>query len=419
MVASTAYNADAPALRIHPWAEVLRTTHLRWILIKGGRWSTKTREVAAWIAEEMRYRRVNVLILRKKQNSIAESNFATVRRVIEEQGCADEFQFLRTEIRNPSTGARIAFSGIEHNLDSIRSRDTEDIIWIEEAHAVTEDELTTLGPTFRTPGSKVVVTWNPHYEGGAFDQRWANPDFEAERVITHWTMLPHELRTDALYEEIANTLPELKPHVWDGAFRPVGVMSPFSAQLIAAAFEREFIPLDGLPDTENVGGVDVAWTAAPHSDYTAVVVLDARGNEVRVERFKEADSAIRAKRVAELLTDCFFVRVDSTENAGRELVKTLASEYNVPAYYYDFRNQKMKEGQPTQGKNRLVAQSQDRFARGQYALRSPELKEELSRFVQITDPTSQSATKFQAEFGHDDLVCALMLAGSCNTRLGR
>ena len=416
---STASNADAPTLHVHPWAEELRRPGARWILIKGGRWSTKTREVAAWIAETMMERRVNVLILRKQQNSIAESNFATVRRVIEEMGAADEFQFLRTEIRHRDTGSRIAFSGIERNIDSLRSRDTEDIVWLEEAHSVTEDELTTLGPTFRTPGSRCIATWNPHYEISAFDQRWADPDFEAVRIITHWTMLPHHLRTDALYSEMQSTPPELKAHVWDGAFRPVGVMSPFAAELVEAAFAREFIPLGDLPQTENVAGVDVAWTAAPHSDYTAVVVLDPRGNEVRVERFKEADAAKRTRRVAELVEDCFFVRVDSTENAGRETVKTLAAEYNVSAYYYDFRNQKVVEGQPTQGKNRLVAQSQDRFARGQYSLRSPELREELARFVQISDPTSQSATKFQAEVGHDDLVCALMLAGSCLTRLGR
>lgn len=419
MAASTVSNADSPALRIHPWAEVLRTTQDRWTLIQGGRWSTKTREVAAWIAEEMRERRINVLILRKKQNSIAESNFATVWRVIEEQGWDGEFQKLRTEIRHPGTGSRMAFHGIEKNVDSLRSRDTEDIIWLEEAHAVTEDEMTTLGPSFRTPGTQCVATWNPHYESGAFDQRWASPDFPATRVITHWTMLPHELRTEALAIEMASTPPEMKAHVWDGAFRPVGVMSPFKAELVEAAFNREFIPLDGLPESENVGGVDVAWTDAPHSDYTAVVVLDAKGNEVRVERFKEADTVVRTKRIAELVKDCFFVRVDSTENAGRETVNSLAAEYNVPAYYYDFRNQKVIEGKPTQGKNRLVAQSQDRFARGTYSLRSIELKEELSRFVQITDPTSQSATKFQAEVGHDDLVCALMLAGSCLTRLGR
>ena len=410
---------DTPTLRIHPWAEVLRTTPLRWILIKGGRWSTKTREVAAWIAETMMERKVNVLILRKRQNSIAESNFATVWRIIEEQGWDDEFDKYRTEIRHKTTGSRVAFMGIERNLDSIRSRDTEDIVWLEEAHATTDDELITLGPTFRTPGSRCVATWNPHYEGGAFDKRYADADFEAVRVITHWTMLPRHLRTEALYQEIASTPVEMRAHVWDGDFRPVGVMSPFKGELVEAAFDRDFIPLDGLPENENVAGVDVAWTEAPHSDFTAVVVLDPRGNEVRVERFKEADAAKRAARVAGLVEDCFFVRVDSTENAGRELVKTLASEYNVPAYYYDFRNQKMKEGQPTQGKNRLVAQSAERFSRGGYSLRSPELREELSRFVQITDPTSQSATKFQAEFGHDDLVCALMLAGSCLTRLGR
>ena len=88
-------------------------------------------------------------------------------------------------------------------------------------------------------------------------------------------------------------------------------MSPFKGELVEAAFDREFIPLDGLPENENVAGVDVAWTEAPHSDFTAVVVLDPRGNEVRVERFKEADAAKRAARVAGLVEDCFFVRVDS------------------------------------------------------------------------------------------------------------
>lgn len=415
----TASSASAPVLHVHPWAEELRRLQTRWVLLKGGRWSTKTREVAAWIAEEMMARRVNVLILRKRQNSIAESNFATVKRVIEEMGVADQFEFLRTEIRHHGTGARVAFAGIERNLDSLRSRDTEDIVWIEEAHSVTEDELTTLGPTFRTPGSTCIATWNPHYEGAAFDQRWADPDFEATRIITHWTMLPHHLRTDALYQEIQNTLPELRAHVWDGAFRPVGVMSPFAAHLVDEAFARDFIPLGDLPENEKVAGVDVAWTAAPHSDYTAVVVLDAAGNEVRAERFKIADRTERTKRVADLVSDCFFVRVDSTENAGRETANDLAAIYNVPAYYYDFRNQKLREGQPTQGKNRLVSISQDRFAEGKYALRSPELREELSRFVQISDPTAMTPTKFQAEIGHDDLVCALMLAGSCNTRLGR
>ena len=93
----------------------------------------------------------------------------------------------------------------------------------------------------------------------------------------------------------------------------------------------------------------------------------------------------------------------------------------MPAYYYDFPKSEGPRGRPADARQEPAggAVSADRFSRGGYSLRSPELREELSRFVQITDPTSQSATKFQAEFGHDDLVCALMLAGSCLTRLGR
>lgn len=80
------------------------------------------------------------------------------------------------------------FSGLRHNLDSIKSKARILIAWIDEAETVSETAWRKLIPTVRENNSEIWVTWNPENRGSATDTR-----FQAKstwKQLHNWNELP-------------------------------------------------------------------------------------------------------------------------------------------------------------------------------------------------------------------------------------
>jgi phage terminase large subunit len=146
-------------------------------------------------------------------------------------------KFIRTRNRRVS----YSFTGLRHNLDSLKSKAPILIAWIDEAEPVSETAWTKLTPTVREPGSEIWVTWNPEKDGSATDKRfrkkpaagskivemnygdnpWFPPELEAERIADR------ERLDDATYR-----------WAWEGAYRENS-----EAQILAGKYVvREFTP---------------------------------------------------------------------------------------------------------------------------------------------------------------------------------
>ncbi|EPO2685815.1 phage terminase large subunit, partial [Shigella flexneri] len=69
------------------------------------------------------------------------------------------------------TGSEFVFYGLWRNIEEIKSLEGIDVLWLEEAHALTEYQWKILEPTIRKEGSECWFIFNP---GLVTDFVWRN-----------------------------------------------------------------------------------------------------------------------------------------------------------------------------------------------------------------------------------------------------
>ena len=133
----------------------------RFKTLYGGRDSSKSWDAAANAIRVAQSVKVRILCTRMFQNKLAESVYNLLIVQIERFGLSDRFQILRDKITCTTTGSEFLFYGLARNIDEIKSLEGIDILWIEEAHALTSAMFGILEPTIRKEGSEIWVIFNP------------------------------------------------------------------------------------------------------------------------------------------------------------------------------------------------------------------------------------------------------------------
>src|SRR3546814_13732484 len=87
---------------------------------------------------------------------------------------AAHFDIGETYIRTKSGRIKYVFSGLDRNIDSIKSTSRILLAWIEEAETVTEEAWVKLIPTLREEDSEPWLTWNPERETSPTNKRFRN-----------------------------------------------------------------------------------------------------------------------------------------------------------------------------------------------------------------------------------------------------
>lgn len=143
-------------------------------VLYGGRASSKSWEFAgraAFIGQNYKSR---FLCVRRYQNKIKESVYTLIKNQIDNFGLVG-YQSYASEIKNEN-GTEFVFYGIERNIDEIKSFEGADVLWIEEAHNLTEEQWKVLEPTIRKEGSEVWISFNPRLVSDFIWQRFiVNP----------------------------------------------------------------------------------------------------------------------------------------------------------------------------------------------------------------------------------------------------
>ncbi|CRL45813.1 Phage terminase large subunit [Sodalis glossinidius str. 'morsitans'] len=151
----------------------------------GGRGSAKTRIFALMTAVKAYQAARNsesgvILCAREFMNSLEESSMQEVKLAIQSvPWLAAHFDIGEKYIRTLDRRVSYVFSGLRHNLDSIKSKARILLCWVDEAETVSEIAWQKLDPTVREPGSEVWVTWNPETEGSATDKRFRKDSDDA------------------------------------------------------------------------------------------------------------------------------------------------------------------------------------------------------------------------------------------------
>jgi len=188
-------------------------------VLHGGRGSSKSWDAAArlvWITQAVK---VRALCTRMFQNKIQESVYNLIKSQAERFGVAHEYDFQQTRIIHRRTGSEILFYGLARNIDEIKSLEGIDILWMEEAHNLTETMWDTLEPTIiRNKGSEVWVIFNPRLRSDFAYQRFVeNPP--TGYVVRQINYNENPFLDDGMVkaiQEMERKDPEKKRHVYDG-----------------------------------------------------------------------------------------------------------------------------------------------------------------------------------------------------------
>jgi phage terminase large subunit len=130
-------------------------------VLHGGRASSKSWDAAGFAIYLACRLKIKVLCARQFQNKISESVYSLLVLQIERFGLQRQFRILDNKIIHKRTGSEFIFYGLWRHISEIKSLEGIDICWLEEAHALTEQQWEILEPTIRKEGSQFWIVFNP------------------------------------------------------------------------------------------------------------------------------------------------------------------------------------------------------------------------------------------------------------------
>jgi phage terminase large subunit len=136
-------------------------TKARFKVLYGGRSASKSHDAAGMSILLAREYRVNFLCARQFQNRIEDSVYTLLKAKIVSLGFENEFEVLNNKITHLKTGSEFKFYGLWRNIEEIKSLEGIDVLWLEEAHNITKEQMDILEPTIRKNSSEIWILFNP------------------------------------------------------------------------------------------------------------------------------------------------------------------------------------------------------------------------------------------------------------------
>lgn len=252
----------------------------------GGRGSSKTftfalmSAIRAYMAAESGQKGV-ILCAREWMNSLKDSSMAEVKGAIESvEWLKNYFDIGQEYIRTKNGNVEYIFTGLNRNLDSLKSKARILIAWVDEAEGVSSMAWDKLEPTVRTEGSEIWVTWNPELDGSTTDVRFRKQldELEGGSMIVEMNYgdnpwFPQVL--EDLRKRQQRTLdPNTYAWIWEGAYRQNSDAQVFANKYRIDSFE----PKDHWDGPYH--GLDFGFSQDP----TAAVKCWIDGDRLMIER---------------------------------------------------------------------------------------------------------------------------------------
>lgn len=189
----------------------------------GGRGGAKSWGYARALIVLCCQKKLRVLCAREVQKSIKDSVYQLLLDQIEALGLGSKFTATKNEIKGPN-GSQFLFAGLaDHTIESVKSFEGIDIVWVEEAQTVSKRSWSILIPTIRKDGSEIWITMNPNEETDPTYQEFIKtPPEDAVVVKINWDdnpWFPDVLRKEK--DRLYASDPEAAEHIWGGACRKV------------------------------------------------------------------------------------------------------------------------------------------------------------------------------------------------------
>lgn len=248
-------------------------------ILHGGRGSAKSHSVAQALLALGKSKRLRILCAREVQKSIKASVHQLLRDKIDEMGTGGFYDILDTEIRG-ANGTQFLFSGLaDHTVDSIKSFEGIDIVWIEEGQTISKKSLDILIPTIRKEGSEIWITFNPELDTDEVWKRFVATSSEDTIVIEmNWRdnpWFPEVLNQERL--KCKTRSPDDYDTIWEGKCRPTVVGAIYAKEIQALQLEGRFRPMryDPLLQVHTIW--DLGW-----NDSMTIGFVQRAASEVRL-----------------------------------------------------------------------------------------------------------------------------------------
>ena len=220
--ANAGRSAAAEARLGQKFIDTLFAEGIRHKALHGGRGSAKSWSVATYLPIRASQKKRRIVCARQFQNSIRDSSKELIEKRIRALGMSNQFTITDRYIIHDGTKSQFIFVGLERNVESIRSLEGADIVWIEEAKTISAKSMEILLPTVRAAGSELIWTWNPDKPTDPVDAYFRKGEPPPRSIVTEVSY-----RDNPFFEntEMPNELEVLKAgnfaryqHVWEGAY---------------------------------------------------------------------------------------------------------------------------------------------------------------------------------------------------------
>jgi phage terminase large subunit len=214
--------AAAEARLGQKFIDTLFAEGIRHKALHGGRGSAKSWSVATYLPIRASQKRKRIVCARQFQNSIRDSSKELIEKRIRALGMSNQFTITDRYITHDGTLSQFIFVGLERNVESIRSLEGADIVWIEEAKTISAKSMEILLPTVRAAGSELIWTWNPDKPTDPVDAYFRKGEPPPRSIVTEVSY-----RDNPFFEntEMPGEMQVLKDgnfaryqHVWEGAY---------------------------------------------------------------------------------------------------------------------------------------------------------------------------------------------------------
>ena len=291
----------------------------RYKVLYGGRGGAKSWGVARALLLLGMQKSLLVLCTREYQNSLDDS----VHKILSEQIKAlglEKFYDIQSTTIIGANGTSFIFKGLKVNINSIKSFEGVDIVWVEEAQTVSKTSWEVLIPTIRKDNSEIWITFNPILETDETYQRFViKPPASAIVCKINWSDNPYfpEVLQQEM-EDLRNRDPDQYLNVWKGHCRQTLDGAIYAKEIREASLSGRItrVPYDHSKPVSTV------WDLG-FSDSTAIWIFQSIGFEVRIIDFLQVQQTTVADAVRMLQNKGYTYDLDYLPHDAQ--AKTMAS----------------------------------------------------------------------------------------------
>ena len=257
----------------------------RYKVAYGGRGSGKSWGYARALLLMASNKPLRILCAREIQRSIKQSVHQLLSDQIQTLGLGTFYEVLETEIRGRN-GSQLSFTGLANNtVESIKSFEGVDIVWVEEAQTVSKKSWNILIPTIRKPSSEIWISFNPNLDTDDTYTRFViDPPKEAKVVKVNWQdnpWFPDVLEQERIHSKTTN--PDYE-NIWEGECK-TAVDGAIYANEIRETQEQgrvTNVPYDPMLKVHVV--MDLGW-----NDSMSIILCQKGVSDLRVIGYIEDD----------------------------------------------------------------------------------------------------------------------------------